>query len=144
MTRHDKIKKIIKKLDQNNFSNFPLLPFAIRIASHTIGIGGEPEERIEKRSRIQKLKRILSDEEFSEIIDEETYKEILEFKPEGLLSVQPLSAPIGHLMYVDYIYKSPDEKKVKMNWLKKLLIWFKNMFNKFKSNKKKSETYGLR
>ena len=143
MTRHDKIKKIIKKLDQNNFSGI-IFPIVRRVATQTIGMGGETKERIEKRSRIQKLKRILSDEEFSEIIDEETYKEILEFKPEGLLSVQPLSAPIGHLMYVDYIYKSPDEKKVKMNWLKKLLIWFKNMFNKFKSNKKKSETYGLR
>lgn len=25
MTRHDKIKKIIKKLDQNNFSIFPIV-----------------------------------------------------------------------------------------------------------------------
>lgn len=64
-------------------------------------MGGEPKERIEKRLRIQKLKRILSDDEFSEIVDDETYKEILEIKNEGgLIPVQPLSAPILQILFM--------------------------------------------
>lgn len=141
MTRHDKIKKIIKKLDQNNFSNI-IFPIIRRVAAQTIGMGGESEERIEKRTRIQKLKRILSDEEFSEIIDDETYKEILEIKNEGgLVPVQPLSGPSVSLMYIDYVYgKKENSTPVKTNIFKKISIWFKKIFV-FKSNKKKSKNY---
>lgn len=145
MTRHDKIKKIIKKLDQNNFSNI-IFPIVRRVAAQTIGMGGEPsepKERIEKRLRIQKLKRILSDEEFSEIVDDETYKEILEIKNEGgLISVQPLSAPIL-LMYLDFVYgEKENSTTIKMNIFKKISIWFKKIFNKIKLNKKESKNYG--
>jgi hypothetical protein len=143
MNRHDKIKKIIKKLDQNNFSGI-IFPIVRRVTAQTIGMGGETKERIEKRSRIQKLKRILSDEEFSEIVDEETYKEILEIKNEGgLISVQPLSGPIGHLMYIDFVYgEKENSTTIKMNIFKKISIWFKKIFNKIKLNKKKSKNYG--
>ena len=128
MNRIEKLKKLIEKIEtkqrwnnifdpgknwNTNFS-FPLLPIAIRVAAKTIGCGGESEERLQKRKRILKLKRILSEEEFNNIVDEETFDEIMEIKNEGgLVSVQPLSLPSGMLLYMDYKFEETAQQKAK-------------------------------
>jgi hypothetical protein len=96
---------------------FPsLLPLAMRVAAKTIAGGEyvESEERISRRSRVQKLKRILDSETFSSTVSEEEYKEIMTEKKDvwedGLVSVQPLSAPTGKLFHMDFKYESTEEK----------------------------------
>jgi len=87
----------------NSVSNgFPsLLPIAMKVAAHTISNGGyyESEERIKKRERTEKLKRILGDDAFSNIVSKENYDEIMTVKKnkyyEGLIPVIPMNLPTG-------------------------------------------------
>ncbi|NPV12792.1 MAG: hypothetical protein HPY57_13480 [Ignavibacteria bacterium] len=116
--------------DTGTTNSFPsLLPIAKRIAAGTIALGFdyESDERIQRRKRILKLKRILSDSEFQDVVSKEEYEDIIVEKKDchnpGLVSVQPLSAPIGMLFYMDFIYESPEEKlrKQRNEKLKRIL-----------------------
>lgn len=65
---------------QQSGNTFPLLPIVMRVSAKTIA-GGGWKERISRRKRIQKLKRIL---------DKKTFENV--------------SAPIGKLFYMDFKY----------------------------------------
>lgn len=100
-------------------------PIVRRVAAHTIAGGyyEESDERIKKRKRILKLKRVLNNEDFNEIVSSEEYSEILIEKKDvfkdGLISVTPLNIPTGSLMYMDFCYK--DKKKEREDKLKRVL-----------------------
>lgn len=105
---------------QNSGNTFqPLLPIAMKIAAKTIASGGwneESDERIKRRKRIVKLKRILDKKSFRKIVSKKEENEIMKVKREwedGLVSVKPLSGPTNNLIYFDYKYESDSEKKRK-------------------------------
>ncbi len=103
-------------------NTFPLLlPLAMKISAKTIASGYhyESDERIQKRKRIKKLERILDKDTFDSVVDKVEYADIMVEKKdcfsEGLVSVQPMSAPQGNLFYVDYIYGSESEEEKQEN-----------------------------
>lgn len=109
--------------DNSRYSGFTsLLPIAMKVAAHTIGNGGyyESEERIKKRERTEKLKRILGDDAFSDIVSKENYDEIMTVKKDkyydGLIPVVPMNLPTGNLFYMDYVYdfETDQEKAERM------------------------------
>lgn len=95
----------------SSFSSI-IFPVVKRVFARTLGgdYYYESEERINRRKRILKLKRILSDIEFGDIVSKEEYDDIIVEKKDlyspGLVAVKPMSAPIGMLMYMDYKYTS--------------------------------------
>jgi len=108
------------KSTYNGFTSF--LPIAMKVSAHSIGNGGyyESEERIKKRERTEKLKRILGDDAFSDIVSKENYDEIMTVKKdkycEGLVPVVPMNLPTGKLFYMDYKYdfETDQEKAERM------------------------------
>lgn len=111
--------------DNSRYSGFTsLLPIAMKVAAHTIGNGGyyESEERIKKRERTEKLKRILGDDTFLDIVSKENYDEIMTVKKDyydGLVSVTlmgAMSAMSANLFYMDYKYdfETDQEKAERM------------------------------
>lgn len=111
--------------DWNNF----IFPVVKKIAATTIAGGGwiESEERKFQRARVQKLKRILNKEDFNDVVSKEEFDDIMTEKKdvfqEGLLSVQPLSAPTGVLFFMDYKYEDKSERirKERNNKIKRIL-----------------------
>jgi len=99
-----------------NWVNFPLLPIARKIVASTIGVGGwfESEERKSQRTRVQKLKRILNKEDFNDVVSKEEFDDIMTEKKdvyqEGLIPVQPLSAPTPTILFLDYKYENKSER----------------------------------
>lgn len=79
-------------------SSVPLLPIAKRIFSGTIAGGGWVKSKKQqlKENRINKLRK-LEGKNPNVVLEKDEYIE-------GLVSVQPLSAPIGNLIYIDYKY----------------------------------------
>lgn len=107
----------------NEFTTF--LPIAMKVSAHTIGNGGyyESDERIKKRERTQKLKKILGDTEFSNIVSDESYDEIMTVKKEeyygGLVSVSPMNYPTPTLMYMNFVYDTSESDKQKAERIRK-------------------------
>ena len=103
-------KKIQKKWDVIlNSSGFPKI------------IGSEPGWHRKQRERYHKLKEILGDDDFFDIISEKEYEDFIneKFLPpartlaEDLVSVQPLSLPSNNLMYMEFVYgKTIEEKRL--------------------------------
>ena len=83
-------------LSANTFPS--LLPMAMKISAQTIGMGGtrKSEEQQLREDRANKIRQIEGDEPNIVLPDDEDVP--------GLVSVQPLSAPSGLLMYIDYKY----------------------------------------
>ena len=87
-----------------------LFPIVKKVSVSTIANGQmvEPKDRIKKRKRILKFKDILNKKDFFDTISKDDYEEIMiEKKTEyidGLVSVQPMRPPEGHLMYLDFKY----------------------------------------
>jgi len=97
-----------------------VFPMVKRVVAKTLAGGGyvESDERIKRRKRIKKLERILDEEQFQEVISKDEYDDIMIEKKDvyeqGLISVQPLSAPTGTLFYyMDFKYETDAEKKRK-------------------------------
>ena len=95
----------------NNLSQQSLLPISRQL-------GKESENRIEKRKRIQKLKQLLDEKNFNEIVSREEYDEIMERKTFGartiaqdLVSVQPLSAPSEIIYYMEFFDEEARKKQ---------------------------------
>jgi hypothetical protein len=123
-TQYDKWKPIIENqnLFENNSENWleqysgsssnNFLPIAKQVISTDIsGVWVEPEERIYRRDRTLKLKRVLGDKRFFEIISKESYDEIMEVKKtefidDNIIAVTPMSTPSCQLFYMDYNYSS--------------------------------------
>jgi len=103
----------------------PLLPIVMRVSAKTIAGGGwneESEERISRRKRIQKLKRILDKKTFEDVVSKAEYDEIMEDKrvwEDGLVSVQPMSAPTGKLFYMDFKYGQEETPGMKAARIRK-------------------------
>jgi len=81
-------------------SSIPLLPIAMRVAAQTIGMGGwqQSKKQKQKQNRLNKLKKLKGEEPNVVLPDDEFV--------DGLLSVQPLSAPNVNLLYLNFKYKS--------------------------------------
>jgi len=117
--KNDEIEHYYNLPIENTSSNtfHSLLPIAMKISAKTIASGYhyESDERIQKRKRIKKLERILDKETFDSVVEKDEYDNIMIEKKdcffEGLVSVQPMSAPSGNFSYVDYIYESEEEKR---------------------------------
>jgi hypothetical protein len=88
-------------------TSFPLLPIAMKVTS---SLCGDSDERIRKRSRIKKLRRILGDEEFFTQMTIEEYDELMA-ENDGLVSVKPMSAPSSQLIYMDFTYETEEREK---------------------------------
>jgi hypothetical protein len=105
------MSKYINESVENN-NDFPsLLPIAMNIAKTTIGqdLGFASEEeinsvkkRIISENRDGKIESIINDEEFKEktLEEDEEYKELMK------RGVVPMTAPSGHLFYLDFKYES--------------------------------------
>ena len=93
----------------------PLLPIARRVHAQTLvsgGYGDEDPERIQRRNRIIKLKRILDKKSFRKMVSRSEETEIMKEEREwedGLVSVQPMSLPTGNLMFMDFVYETETE-----------------------------------
>ena len=103
-------------------SSMPLLPVSMRISAKTIGLGGWQQSKKQKlkQSRLNKLRKLNGEEPNVVLPDDEFV--------DGLLSVQPLSAPSPHLFYLDFKYKSKPKKFAKRPKKKKII----NRADKFK------------
>lgn len=110
----------IKNIQNDDFPS--LLPISMRVAAKTIGLdlmgtGKESDKRIKKRIRINKLKRVLGEDEFNNVVSKEEYDEIQEIKKD-MRGIEPMSAPSPTLMYLDFKYgddyddDEDDEKKI--------------------------------
>ena len=75
-------------------SSIPLLPIAMRVAAQTIGMGGWQQSGKQKlkQSRLNKLRKLQGDEPNVVLPDDEFV--------DGLVSVQPLSAPNIYLLFI--------------------------------------------
>ena len=90
----------------NNF-NLIQFPMVKRVMSATIAGGGtyKSDKQKLKESRINKLRKLQGEDANITLPDDVIV--------EGLVSVQPLSAPTGNLFYVDYKYGETEEEKRK-------------------------------
>lgn len=100
--------------------NQPLLPMVKRIHATTFGSGGwiKSKKQQLKENRINKLRKIKG-EKPNVVLPEDQWID-------GLVSVKPLSAPIGQLFYMDFKYKSSsaevrEKRKAKLEKLNNLI-----------------------
>lgn len=109
----NQLAQTISETGDTSWNNMPLLPIAMKIAAKTLGgdYYYESEERIQRRKRILKLKRILDSDVFKDVVSQEEYDDIIIEKKDcyepGLVSVQPLSLPSCMITYLDFKYESP-------------------------------------
>ena len=104
--------------------SIPLLPVTIRVASKTIAMGGwqQSKKQKQKQDRLNKLRQ-LKGEEPNVVLPDDEYID-------GLVSVQPLSAPKVNLLYLDFKYKTKYKPTIfAKNKKKKKII---NRVDKFK------------
>lgn len=94
--------------------NQPLLPIARKISTTTLGSGGwiKSKKQQLKENRINKLRKIKGKKPNVVLPDDQWV--------DGLVSVKPLSAPVGHLFYVDFKY-GLSLKETRKKKLQKLL-----------------------
>jgi len=108
-------------LEQNTLvteatTEFPsLLPLARKISAQTIGgMSKEERERIESEvkseNRDGKIDALIEGKEYTEKEVEEHPDYI---SGTDLVPVQPLSAPLGQLFYLDFKYETPSYKKTR-------------------------------
>lgn len=104
----------------NNINNFGVIfPIVNKFFAKTFAAGGwsvESEERIKRRIRVQKLKRVLDKNTFENIVSKSEYDEIMRkdiVYEDGLVSVQPMSLPTVGLYYIDFKYETDSENKRK-------------------------------
>lgn len=139
MDKEDWLNKYIEahktnELEHYNLTGntFPsLLPLAMKVSAKTMASDYyyESEERIQKRNRVKKLERIINKETFDDIVNKDEYDDIMIEKKDcfsqGLISVQPMSAPKMDFSYFDiiYNYESEEDNKRKRinNWLNKYI-----------------------
>ena len=97
-------------LSANTFPS--LLPMAMKISAQTIGMGGTKKSKAQqlRENRLNKLRQIDGKDPNIVLPDDE--------KVPGLVSVQPLSAPTGQLLYVDFKYS--DIKKERRDKLEQI------------------------
>lgn len=99
----------------DTLDQFPsLLPIAMKVASHTVGAGGRRKSKAQqlRENRLNKLRQIGGKEPNVVLPDDEEVP--------GLVSVQPLSAPTGLLMYMDFKYSDiKKERKDKLDQIEK-------------------------
>ena len=132
MSRNDKILEIIEK--QKKWNITIEYPSELEIEAFDIAfpivrnVGTESKQRIQKRMRMLKFKKILEKDVFDSITSQEEYDELVEHKPiyrllsQDLVSVSPMGAPSGQLMYMDFVYDSKKEKQLlRKKKLKKIL-----------------------
>lgn len=110
-------------LNSNSWNNFSF-PVAMKVATHTIAGGGweKSKKQILKENRINKLRKLQGKKD-NIILPNDVYVD-------GLVSVKPLSAPTGILMYMDYIYG--DTKQVKLRKYRKEKLIKIDRINKIK------------
>lgn len=85
------------RIDTSSYDpSIPLLPMAMRVSAQTIGLGGWQQSKKQKlkQSRLNKLRK-LNGEEPNVILPDDEFVD-------GLVSVQPLSAPSPNLFYLDF------------------------------------------
>ena len=88
----------------NNFES--LLPIAMRISATTLAGGGTYKSKPQqlREDRLNKLRKI-DGQEPNIVLEDNVIVE-------GLVSVQPLSAPTGNLFYMDYKYETKSRKGI--------------------------------
>ena len=95
-------------IEETNSIEFPpILPMAMKVAATTIGGGMSKEERerieaeVKSENRDGKIESLIEGTEYVE----KKLEEHPDYRPDvDLVPVQPMSAPIGHLFYIDYKY----------------------------------------
>jgi len=85
----------------------PLLPIVRKFSATTLGGGGwvKSKKNQLKEDRINKLRKLQGKKPNVKL-----EKDIFQ---EGLVSVQPLSAPTGNLFFIDYVTETEEEKRKK-------------------------------
>lgn len=100
----------------NGFSKHfsSVLPIIQKVSAHMIGMGGTKKSEIQqlRENRLNKIRQIEGKNPNVILPDDENVP--------GLVSVQPMSAPKGSLMYIDYKYGDiKEERKMKLEEIKK-------------------------
>ena len=116
----------------NDLSDFSMIAFPIvrRVVSGTIANGGSYKSKKQqlREDRANKLK-VLNGEEPNVVLPDDIIYE-------GLVSVQPMSGPIGQLMYMDFKYESKKNTwKEKIKYILQKII--KKIWTTLKYSKKK-------
>ncbi len=104
--------------NSNSFNTIQL-PTVKRVMANTIGGGGWVKSKKQqlKEDRINKLRKLKGNKPNVKLEKDEYV--------EGLVSVQPLSAPIVQIFYADFKYETAEEKrkerKDKLEYIDKIL-----------------------
>lgn len=91
-----------------------LLPIAMKVSAHTIGAGGTRKSKAQqlRENRLNKLRQLDGKKPNIVLPDDE--------KVPGLVSVQPLSAPSGQLLYMDFKYSDiKKDRRMKLEQIEK-------------------------
>jgi len=108
----------------SNWSSPFLLPIAMKVAAQTISGGHLNEEKYTNERRKTILDDILEGRETDYDKLDEMKKE---FMIDGLVSISPMSVPIGKIFYMDYVYG-------KEKWYTKIFKKIKKFFSKNKNS----------